>query len=223
VPSNTDAEIELFSRGKLESDFMKAHAKQMWDNRAVQAQGTDITADADTGISQPEVEKVAGDETSDAQVDVLSAGKEVVAEVQDAEPEFKTTEEGLKYRILPDCPHLKAGRTLSARNVEILKEVIADLDELASMELTRGAKALCDRCMTRLADIVESAAPIDDEDKSEATETKSAEIELADVVNYVLGATTTELGRVKHTMDMVFNLEAFNAAGEEYRQLENQV
>lgn len=45
VPSNVDAEIELFGRGKLASDFFKAHAKHYLDQRPVVVPGANFEKD----------------------------------------------------------------------------------------------------------------------------------------------------------------------------------
>lgn len=42
VPSNTDAEMELFSNNKLKSDFFKAHAKHYLSTRPTQVVGTNV-------------------------------------------------------------------------------------------------------------------------------------------------------------------------------------
>lgn len=43
VPSNVDAEMELFSRGKLDSEFFKAHAKHYLAERPVQVPGMELS------------------------------------------------------------------------------------------------------------------------------------------------------------------------------------
>ena len=47
--------------------------------------------------------------------------------------------------------------------------------------------------------------------------------DLADVVNFVLGAAQPELARVKHTLDLVLDLEAQRAIADEYRAFEKSI
>lgn len=47
VPSNVDAEMELFSTNKLHSDFFKAHAKHYMDQRPVQITGCSIASESE--------------------------------------------------------------------------------------------------------------------------------------------------------------------------------
>ena len=50
VPSNTDAEIEMYSRGKLASDCFKAHAKALFDARTKQSPGFTIEPRYEGGV-----------------------------------------------------------------------------------------------------------------------------------------------------------------------------
>ncbi len=50
VPSNTDAEVELFCRGKLTSDVFKAHAKSLFDARN---KSMPVTAETKAAMSAP--------------------------------------------------------------------------------------------------------------------------------------------------------------------------
>lgn len=49
IPSNTDAEPELWSRQKLKSDFWKAHAKSAFDRRIKSSPGFTLSSPAATG------------------------------------------------------------------------------------------------------------------------------------------------------------------------------
>lgn len=138
---------------------------------------------------------------------------------------------------------IKAGRVISSKNMDLLSEVMADLGELAGMDMGRPAKALAERCIGKLQTVIDSAKPAEEpEPKSVClghvevtvqdleptiTEIKQAiadqHIEITDVVNFVLGAADDELARVKHTLDLVFNLAAYQAAGEEYREIERTI
>ena len=51
VPSNVDAEIELFCRGKLESDYYRAEAKELADKRPKHVQGASLPSAEKTAAS----------------------------------------------------------------------------------------------------------------------------------------------------------------------------
>ena len=59
----------------------------------------------------------------------------------------------------------KAGRTLSARNLNTLKQVRDDLKELGEREsdMSRGGQAICERCVTKLGDLISSVGGDDEE------------------------------------------------------------
>jgi len=210
VPSNIDAEIELFARGKLESELVKAHAKHYMDNRPVMVQGTEMLTESNTDPVVDDKCNAVGDDQEN--VDEPVDDKDVENE------QLENTE-----MITEDT---KAGRVMSARNLTLLEEVIADLAELSDMELTRSAKALCERCVKRLNDILDAAKPDDEDDKDIETEEKDMPAvvpDIADVVNYVLSAPNGELAHVKHILDLVVNLDAYHVAGETYREFESSL
>lgn len=64
----------------------------------------------------------------------------------------------------------KAGRVLSTRNYTKLKECCDDMDELLGMELSRPAKALCERIKRTMDEIIDEATP--EEDAPEEAEAK---------------------------------------------------
>jgi HK97 family phage prohead protease len=199
VPSNVDAEVEIYSSGKFQSDMFRAHAKQVIEkNTKAQVMGVDIEAKSDDDVQTKTV-------STDMTVSVF------------AEP---TKETQAFFGQLE-----KSGRVLSQRNYEILQEVSADINELSAMELSRPAKALCERCAGKLANILDAAKPDEDDDKKtvEPAPYVREETDVIDVVNFVLGAEQDELARIKETIDLVFNLEAYRAAGEEYRSFENTI
>jgi len=138
----------------------------------------------------------------------------------------------------------KAGRVISQKNMDMLGEVRADLEELSGMEMARAAKALCERCANKVQSVIESAKPAEEPEAKSVcvghvhttvddmeplvTELIQKEVaakqpDLTDVVNFVLGASVDDLARVKHTLDLVFNVVAFNAAAEEYRAFEKEI
>jgi len=139
---------------------------------------------------------------------------------------------------------IKAGRVISQKNMDLLGEVRADLEELSGMEMARAAKALCERCASKVQSVIESAKPAEEpEGKSVCMghvhmtvddmeplitdvikkEVAAKQPDLTDVVNFVLGASQDDLARVKHTLDLVVDLTAYNAAAEEYRAFERSI
>jgi len=129
---------------------------------------------------------------------------------------------------------VKAGRVLSGKNMEMLQEALDDMHELMDMDMSRSGKALVERCIGKLETVLKAAKPIEEEDgktgkvfanvqfdHDDLTEiVKDAvepQTELIDVVGFVLGASQDDLACVKHTIDMVVNLEAYSAAGDDYR------
>lgn len=192
VPSNIDAEIELYSRGRLESDLAKAHARQFLSERQVVVKGVDVDAEGNVVPDEP------------------------AKQMQDEDEEEETDDEDKDEERSVEATGTKAGRVLSQRNMEVLQEVVADLEELSSMDMSRSAKALCDRCIDRLQKVLDAAKPLDEEKSS-------TDIVLTDVVNFVLGADQHDLTLVKHTLDLVVNLEAFDMAGEDYRRFARTV
>jgi HK97 family phage prohead protease len=194
VPSNVDAEIEIYSRGT--SDLFKAKAKQLMETKTV------------TQSSVPEEIE-----------DVEDAAEDEVA---------KTMREGAESKLgkvvplegIPLVITEKGGRVLSQRNYEILKEVAADVAELAGMEISRPAKALCESCANKLQSILDAAKPAEDDDKTEEPEAKDMPAEspdLLDVVHFIISAGESDFAQVKQYVDMIANLDAYSAAGEEYR------
>jgi HK97 family phage prohead protease len=177
VPSNVDAEIELYSRGKLESDMFKAHAHQVMANRPV------ITI----GCSFPEMTTT----TWTGDVITVQAGE-------------------------------KGGRVLSQRNVDVLEEIVGDLEELSAMDLTRSGEALVERCLKKLRDVLKTAMPDDSEDKQMASgnddqEAIMADMQLSDVVAFILGATKGDRQELKRTLESLSLVDQFDETASDYR------
>ncbi len=59
----------------------------------------------------------------------------------------------------------KSGRVLSAKNLKALKDVKDDLEELKGMKLPRSGDALCERCVKKLAKVIEDASGGDQEEE----------------------------------------------------------
>lgn len=150
VPSNTSSVIELYNSNKLESDFFKAHAKHYLDARPVQVTGADIHETQMTLKLGDAEMTVKAQNVGDAMVAMKSFTDE-----EGSVPEFDEME--------PESD--KGGRVLSARNLTILKDVHGDLEDMNQMDLSRGAHALCERCITKLGGVIKAAHPMDDDEK----------------------------------------------------------
>lgn len=75
VPSNVDAEMELWSRGNLESDIVKRHAKSLFDSRKKQFPGIDLDQKHVVGVQTNE-DTVTITFSVDSQEDGMSDGEE---------------------------------------------------------------------------------------------------------------------------------------------------
>lgn len=75
VPSNVDAEMELWSRGNLESDIVKRHAKSLFDSRKKQFPGIDLEQKHVVGVQTNE-DTVTITFSVDSQEDGMSDGEE---------------------------------------------------------------------------------------------------------------------------------------------------
>lgn len=147
VPSNVDAEIELFSRGKLRSDAYKAHAKHFFDMRKRAFPGVSIASVKNMALTLREG-GAARTYSGDNWPELLDAMP--VKDLLEADVYFSQD---------------KQGRVLSARNLAALREARDDLGEVCSMELPRAAQALCERCAAKLESVIQSAdeAPKEDD------------------------------------------------------------
>ena len=95
---------------------------------------------------------------------------------------------------------IKAGRVLSTRNYNRLKECLDDVDELLAMELSRPAKAMCERIKRTMAEIMDEATPA--EDAPEEAEPKAADpMAAAEVL--LSSEDPVMLERVRHAIDTV--------------------
>jgi hypothetical protein len=59
------------------------------------------------------------------------------------------------------------GRVLSQRNLDALDDVCGDLEELTKMEMPRPARALSERCLTRVKEVVASARASEQQDEQQ--------------------------------------------------------
>lgn len=148
VPSNVEAEIELYAAGKLASPTFKSHAKRLFDARTKQAPGFELSGEG--GAAAPSQESSAGE------VAPSQGGREGDSKGQP--PAAVSTE-------------TKRGRVLSQRMQDRLQETVDDLDELEATELSRSQKALVRGCKGRLQECLNEAG--DGEDSAQP-EPKSA-------------------------------------------------
>jgi hypothetical protein len=121
--------------------------------------------------------------------------------------------EALEPDVLRKFLAAKAGRVLSAANVQKLKDCLDDLEELAGMDLPRAAGALAGRIVQTLGALVEAATPAGNEMETE----KAAEpVTLAAMI---AGASRYELIKVSKTVQAILDVDAIDAAGAQYREL----
>lgn len=200
VPSNVDAEIELYAAGKLASPEFKAHAKHFYDQRKTTAPGASFTKDG---------EPVGKGDPAGEPADPTSGGDE---------PQGGRVDKGAD----PSGPDdTKRGRVLSQRNQDALQECIDDLSELASGELTRAQKALVNKAIARLRSVLKEAQAgnDDDEERDGESDPKAAEITVKDAMAYVLSeATPAELDQLADTLKTLRDVAESERQGAAYRQ-----
>ena len=116
--------------------------------------------------------------------------------------------EALEPDVLRTFLQTKAGRVLSAANVNSLKECLSDLEELAGMQLPRAAGALAGRIIQRLGALVEAATPASEEPTEEKT-----------IGSMLAQAGSAELARFRDIVQAMLTVEELDARGQEYRML----
>jgi HK97 family phage prohead protease len=183
VPSNVDAEIELYSRDKLKSDIMKSHAKSLFDARPVVAPGVEFVAEIKATVEEPVVPVEPGGAVSTGKetkwVVVYETGKKVTPE--NCEPVSQLVE-------------VKAGRELSASNMKLLASILDDLNELADAEdLKRGSLALVVRCRDQLKELIDRVNGEDDGKSVEDVVLPDDQIDLRKAASALLVCQDTEL------------------------------
>lgn len=200
VPSNTDAEIELFAAGKLHSPEFKSHAKHLMDQRNITAPGADFSEKS----GKPEGDGAPAGEPAEPSAGAKAQGG---PEDQAADPPGPDTGE-------------KRGRVLSQRNQDALTETIDDLSELASGDgLTRAQKALVNKAISRLKSVLKEAqAGNDDDEERQHDPEPKAELTVADAMTYVLAeGTAKELNQLADTLKTLREVSESDADGEAYR------
>jgi hypothetical protein len=222
VPSNTDAEVEdvlltLFDRKTVKSQIVRDYIQHTYKEKrpesvmvqkAIPFGGVTVTMTLDPQDTKSctcdEEEKATGEpDTTDLKVD--DPAEDTILpkdeEGKDAEgaKEGHTTEE-----------ETKGGRTLSKKNLAKLKDVMADLKELTTTNLSRGQDALCTRCIKTLDEVIKSAG-MDDEEEGEG---KDADVTLKDAIGFFVEMGEQE--RAKHSE--LFKAWIAMAAREESRK-----
>jgi rRNA-processing protein FCF1 len=181
VPSNIDAEIEMYSRDKLKSALMKSHAKLLFDARPVVVPGSELPPTA-AAVAVPVGVSALGIEAAlpDAKwIVVYETGKEVAE---------ANCEQGSQLLAT------KSGRELSAANLKLLGSILDDLNELADAEdLKRGTMALVIRCRDQLKDLIERVNGEDDGKEVAIVEVAEEQIDLRKAASAVLVCQDTEL------------------------------
>ena len=197
VPSNVDAEIELFAAGKLASPEFKAHAKHLHDLRTVQAPGIG-TGEKGAPAGEPAEPSGEGGQPSGG-------------------PEGKAADPPEPDHNEPNDTE-KRGRVLSQRNQDALTETIDDLKELSEEDdLTRAQKALVNKAISRLRAVLKEAQA-DDEANTDPTP-KAAEFTVSDAMAFVLSeANSSELEKLGDTLRALRDVSDEDAKASEYRR-----
>jgi HK97 family phage prohead protease len=210
VPSNVDAEIELFAAGKLASPQFKAHAQHFYDLRQTIVPGHNPAAAAHTGVDKGE-----------------PAGKAAATPGEDAAASSGGHGDPVASPPAPMTPPAdKTGRVLSQRNQDALSEVIDDLTELVGGELTRAQKALVNKAITRLKGVLKeaSAGNDDDDDKrSTAVNAPAAELTVPEAMAFLLReASSAELTKLAETLEALRAVHDADAKAAAYRRAVGQ-
>lgn len=271
VPSNVDAQMELFARKKMKSEEMKRYAKRLMEQRPVQVV-SGMECDAEGRLTAVTYKKLRlGDSElyvpckDDNDVKTVGVGfvqvhdnsppkeKQEIKQMADEtkpeqtheeEPETKVApvlanvfvinnqDDWFRFQndeakatgvitVLPDYEQYKAGRVISERNLSALKEVKSDLEELASSDMKRSQKALCERCISRIESVIKSAEREDKEDEKPEKEKPDKEPQtVSEAISTILcNATPAELKRTMKAIDGLLETHRLDELGNEYRQL----
>lgn len=240
VPSNIDAEITLFSNGKLASDFFRSHAKHYLAARPVQVAGhTPAPAGTQMTLKLGDVEIDVKASTADEAISMMKSATQV-------EPEPAADESVKAEEFLP--PYLdiveeeKGGRVISDKHLNVIKAVHKDLEHMASMDLDRGANAICERCISKLGGVIKAAdrnmddddskpkpkpkpggKPDDDDDKPKAAE--EVVVKIGNVITceeaLAILYTTDDmklLARAKDCIEAMLKVSELDDTSEQYRE-----
>lgn len=190
VPSNTDAEMELWSSGKLHSDFFKAKAKATWDKRTVQVKGVTLEDEADQEAT-PEASAEATEHKADNAAEnntqatqthageppqaasatiTLAAGTTQAKDTDGA----AATDGGSTDEPKSTTPEATKQK-LTKRNLNRLQDVVDDLKEMMDREdFTRAGKAQCEKCIKTCEDIMKEGVTDDETDDAAGDAGKAA-------------------------------------------------
>ena len=181
VPSNTDAEMEVFSKGKFKSDFVKAVAKGTLSQRPAQGKGATFTTEA-AGVAtiwHPDYAKgfelAEGFEINELDDEGNETGRTVVmtaprcetaaAAAETESPETSPNETNEQVGKSCGCdnksPETITGaipatkQRLSNKNRDKLQEVADDLAEMMDQEkLSRAGTTQCRKCIKMIKEII---------------------------------------------------------------------
>jgi hypothetical protein len=108
----------------------------------------------------------------------------------------------------------KAGRVLSGVNLASLGECLADLQELATMDMPRPAKAMLERTVARLEALISAATPA-----TTGPSQGEPQTERRGVFDFLAKADPEDLRRVSRIVGTMLKVEEGYAAGDQYRDL----
>lgn len=161
VPSNVDAEVvdvlvTLAERGKLTSGFMKQYCEVLRTKMpAMVKAGLDLSKETkgETGATKET-------DTANTKQQSTKDGSSSPSEKEDAVRDGET-----KDTKAAQVDDEKSGRRLSRATLTMLRDVCDDMQEVMSDGgLSRGSKALLERCHTRLSDAIKQETARDEED-----------------------------------------------------------
>jgi len=239
VPSNTDAESEevllsLVDGGKLTSEIMKEISKGIRSHRNIQVAGVEIPKEEEKD------EDIAGSGSGEAETGGTEGPDSSTPKETDGGAE-KETEQTADAEVMPDpsvvidvvqdasCTYEgaeKSGRTLSAKNLAVLKECLADVDELLDkgFEMERGGMAICERIKRRISDVIDSASSEEpEEERIVEAVLEEKEITVADAMSVVAArADRKQRDKMEYILSGIRQLEDRQKRVSKFRRLRNR-
>jgi len=218
VPSNADAEVaevlvSLVEGGKLTSGIMKEYGKTIRNQMPIQvAVGIDLTkGDCDEnecGDGSPETEGAGCGEG-------CGCTSKEADEVVEAKEEEAHDEKVIETKDQPQTEE-KAGRSISKKNMAVLKEVHDDLTDVCNNEqnMSRGSMALCERCAGKIRKMI-------DEDEGDASgETAVQEITAKQAFAIFLAESSEDQKeKMLSVLQVMKNAQEQNALAKTYKLL----
>jgi len=223
VPSNPGAAIELYSRGKLQSDLAKAWAKSLSDRRPKQSNGVSVNnGEVNLKITVEQNEKkpcsdscprcaaaeppvsASGQEQKPIDLDaILTSAKQTRTDVQSvvcSKEKFKTAESAKKWVSDHNFTVGKVDETEDSWRFRQFEPTKCQERTFRTIELTGGVQAVI--CRPKCAELTDKTlAPSDH------------------IRELLANGTIEELKRCRKLIDAVLGVEESISAGEQFRSL----